>query len=90
MTGRVSPDIMYDVSSIVENNDNSEMDTTMPQFINLIQTGGVGAFLPDGKLYMIKAYNFPNTYIKFSLFYDKDSSSRFQLEFGGQVTSKEA
>ena len=30
MTGRVSLDIMYDVSSTVENNDNSEMDTTMP------------------------------------------------------------
>ena len=40
------------------------MDTTMPQFINLIQAGGAGAFLPDGKLYMIEAYNFPNTYIK--------------------------
>lgn len=64
MTGRVSLDIMYDVSSTVENNGNSEMDTTMPQFINLIQAGGVGAFLPDGKFYMIEAYNFPNTYIK--------------------------
>lgn len=52
------------MSSTVENNDNSKMDTTMPQFINLIQAGGVGAFLPDEKLYMIEAYNFPNTYIK--------------------------